>query len=166
MRARSFRASSSFLYLAVSALLALALAGCAGMQFREPVRVNVVDLEPLPGQGLEIRFNVKLRVQNPNETSIDYDGLALELELNGKPFATGVSDRKGSVPRFGDAVIVIPVSVPAVSAVRQVLGLMNDARLDNVPYVLRGKLAGGPLGAITFTDAGTLRLPEIGGMER
>jgi LEA14-like dessication related protein len=165
MRPRSLRAPSSFLYLA-AALLVLALAGCAGMRYREPVRVNVVDLQPLPGQGLEIRFNVKLRVQNPNETPIDYDGLALELEVNGKPFATGVSDRKGSVPRFGDALIDIPVSVPAVSAVRQVLGLVTDAAPDSLPYVLHGRLGGGPLGAITFTETGTLRLPELGSMAR
>ena len=75
------------------ALLVLGLAGCASLIQREPVRINVVGLEPLPGAGMEMRFAVKLRVQNPNEAAIDFDGLALELDLNGKPFATGVSDR-------------------------------------------------------------------------
>ncbi len=68
-------------FIAVSVLLALALEGCAGMLTREPVHINVVGIEPLAGQDLEMRFTVKLRLQNPNETAIEYDGVALALEL-------------------------------------------------------------------------------------
>ncbi|HYS84685.1 MAG TPA: LEA type 2 family protein [Bradyrhizobium sp.] len=165
MRALSPRASFQVL-LVLSTLVAVALGGCAGMVARDPVRVNVVGLEALPGQGLEMRFNVKLRLQNPNETPIEYDGLALELELNGKPFATGVSDQQGRVPRFGETVIVIPVTVSALSAVRQAIGLVTDATLDNVPYRLRGRLSGSPFGGTTFTETGTLSLPAIGKIDR
>lgn len=158
MRALSSRASLRLLLAAA----VLALAGCAGMESRDAPRLNVVDLEPLEGQGLELRFNLKLRLQNPSEAAIDYDGIALELELNGKPFASGVSDRKGSVPRFGEAVIGVPVSVSAFSAVRQVIGLVGDKPPEAIPYMLRGKLAGGALGGTRFTETGTLSLPAIG----
>jgi len=141
-------------------MLALALVGCASLVQREPVRINVVGLEPLPGQGMEMRFAVKLRVQNPNDTAIDFDGLALELDLNDKPFATGVSDRKGSVPRFGEALVEIPVSVSAIAVVRQALGVIEGEAKTEVPYTLRGRLAGGLLGSTRFSDAGTLKLPE------
>ncbi|MBP8175788.1 MAG: Water stress and hypersensitive response domain-containing protein, partial [Sphaerotilus sp.] len=47
-------------------LASLMLAGCASLAYREPVRINVVGLEPIPGEGMEMRFKVKLRVQNPN----------------------------------------------------------------------------------------------------
>ncbi|MGH8625416.1 MAG: LEA type 2 family protein [Gammaproteobacteria bacterium] len=149
-------------FIAVSVLLALALGGCAGMLTRDPIRINVVGIEPLAGQGLEMRFTVKLRLQNPNETAIDYDGVALELELNGKPFASGVSDQKGSVSRFGETVFSVPVTVSAFAAMRQALGLADGAKLDNLPYVLRGKLAGGLFGGMRFTDKGTLSLPGAG----
>ncbi len=129
----------------------LALGGCAGMAVRDPVRINVVGIDPLPGQGLEMRFNVKLRLQNPNDSAIEYDGVALELELNDQPFATGVSDRKGSIPRFGESVLSVPVTVSALAAVRQALGLAEGASVDNLPYVLRGKLAGGVFGTMRFT---------------
>lgn len=141
-------------------MLALALAGCASLVQREPVRINVVGLEPLPGQGMEMRFAVKLRVQNPNDTAIDFDGLALELDLNDKPFATGVSDQRGNVPRFGEAVINIPVTVSAVAVVRQALGVMDGKAVDTVPYSLRGRLAGGLLGGVRFADKGALSLPD------
>ena len=141
-------------------LLALALYGCAGAGQRESVRVNVVGLEPLPGQGMEMRFAVKLRVQNPNDTAIQFDGLALDLELNGEPFASGVSDQTGDVSRFGEAVIDIPVSVPPIAVVRQALGIIEGSTTSEVPYVLRGRLAGGLLGGMQFSDSGTLSLPE------
>lgn len=123
------------------------------------MRINVVGLEPLPGQGMEMRFVVKLLVQNPNDSAIDFDGLTLELDLDGKPFATGVSDQRGSVPRFGEARVDIPVSVSAVAVVRQALGVIEGGTGDSVPYTLRGRLAGGVLGGIRFADQGVLRLP-------
>src|SRR5690606_23623687 len=93
--------------------LLLALAGCASLGLRDPVAVNGVGLEPLPGEGREGRFLLKLRVQNPNETAIEFDGVYVELELRGSRLATGVSDERGSVPRFGEKVIALPVSVSA-----------------------------------------------------
>lgn len=140
-------------------LLALALGGCAGMLARDPVRMTVVGIEPLPGEGFEMRFNLKLRLQNPNETPLDYDGMAVELELNGKPFASGVSDRKGSVPRFGETLFRVPVTVSAFTAMRQALALLEGGTLDDVPYVLRGKLGGGAFGVTRFSEKGMLSLP-------
>ena len=152
----------TLLLLLLCALLALGLAGCASLVQREPVRINVVGLEPIPGEGMEMRFKVKLRVQNPNESAIDFDGLALDLDLNGRPFASGVSDRAGSVPRFGETLIEIPVSVSAIAVVRQALGVIEgvDGGKAEVPYALRGRLAGGLLGGMRFSDSGTLKLPD------
>ncbi|AOK28576.1 water stress/hypersensitive response domain-containing protein [Burkholderia singularis] len=137
----------------------LTLGGCAALTMRDPVRVNVVGIEPLAGQGLEMRFNLKLRVQNPNDAPIDYDGVALDLELNGKPFASGVSDAQGTVPRFGEQVLSVPVTVSAFSVARQAFGLPDVTSAGKLPYVLRGKLAAGVFGGARFTDSGTLSLP-------
>ncbi|HDR8992640.1 LEA type 2 family protein [Burkholderia vietnamiensis] len=136
------------------------LGGCAGFT-REPVSVTVAGLDPLPGQGLEMRFALKLRVQNPNDTPIEYDGISVALEVNGSPFASGVSDRSGVVPRFGEAVIDVPVSVSAFAAARQAWNLPGAAASGELPYALRGRLAGGALGAVHFRDAGTLRMPAL-----
>ncbi len=151
---------------ALGLLFVFTLGGCASLAGREPLRINVVGIEPLPGEGMEIRFTVKLRVQNPNERAIDYDGVALELDVNGQPFAAGVSDQRGSVPRFGEAVLSVPVSVSATAALRQALGLIGGAPLERVPYELRGKLAGGLIGSMRFADAGTLSLPAAAARPR
>lgn len=144
----------------ILSLLLLSLSACALFPNRDPVNINVVGLEPLPSQDLEVRFAIKLRVQNPNETAIDYNGIALDLEVNGRPLASGVSDQVGSIPRFSETVVSVPVSVSAFSVLRQTLGLSQTQTLDNLPYVLRGKLAGGVFGTMRFIDSGKLSLPK------
>lgn len=144
----------------ILSLLLLSLSACALFPNRDPVTINVVGLEPLPSQELEVRFAIKLRVQNPNETAIDYNGIALDLDVNGHSLASGVSDQSGSIPRFSETIVSVPVSVSAFSVLRQTLGLSQTQPLDNLPYVLRGKLAGGLFGTMRFVDSGTLSLPK------
>ncbi|MCX7227446.1 MAG: LEA type 2 family protein [Burkholderiales bacterium] len=139
------------------------LSACAGLPFGQPVNVNVVGLEPLAGQGMEGRFLVKLRVQNPNEQAIDYDGVSIELDVRGSQLASGVSDVRGSVPRFGESVIEVPVSVPVSAIVRQALGFATGDR-SRVDYRLRGRLAGTAFGGVSFSSSGELTLPAgLGG---
>lgn len=140
-------------------LIVLSLSACALFPHRDPLNINVVGIEPLPSQELELRFAVKLRVQNPNESAIDYNGVALDLEVNGRTLASGVSDQAGSIPRFAETVLSVPVSISAFSVLRQTLGLSQTQTLDNLPYVLKGKLAGGPFGTMRFVERGTLDLP-------
>lgn len=139
-------------------LLALSLASCAIFSQRDPLNVQVAGIQPLPGEGLELRMAVKLRVQNPNDMALDYNGVALDLEINGRRLASGVSDERGSVPRFGETVLTVPVTISAFSAARQALGLAEHIGMDEVPYVLRGKLAGGLFGTQRFVEKGTLDL--------
>jgi len=142
----------------------LLLTACASLGLREPVRVTVAGLEPLPSEGLEARFAVKLRVQNPNETALDFDGVAVELELAGFDFGSGVSDQRGSVPRYGEELITVPVTVPFLAIVRQVFGLASSRPDNKVTYRLSGHLGGTGLGGMSFDSRGELLLP--GGPDR
>ncbi|MEB6590419.1 MULTISPECIES: LEA type 2 family protein [Pseudomonas] len=158
MTARLHRYTRLFLAL----LLACGLSACALFQPRDPLNISVIGIEPLPGQELELRMAVKIRVQNPNEAPLDYNGIALNLEVNGQPLAAGVSDQQGHIGRYDEAVIVVPVSITAFSFLRQAYGLGKLDSLQGLPYKLRGKLAGGPLGTVRFADEGKLDLPKGG----
>ena len=136
------------------------LTGCTTVGLREPVRVNLVALDPLPGEGLELRLAVKLRVQNPNDTALDYDGVSLTLDVRGTTFATGVSAERGQVPRFGEAVLTVPASVSAWAAVRQVIGIATAEELPRIDVALRGRLHGVGLGGMPFESSGEIDLPK------
>ncbi|HEV3425934.1 MAG TPA: LEA type 2 family protein [Paraburkholderia sp.] len=149
--------------LAVTVLAVLTLGGCAGMFGHDPLRVSVAGIEPLAGQGFEMRFNMKLRIQNPNESALDFDGVSVDLQLNGKAFASGVSDQHGTVPRYGETLVSVPLTVPAFTALRQAFSLAgSDTPPGQYPYLLRGRLAGGLTGGTRFVDQGVLSLPGLG----
>jgi LEA14-like dessication related protein len=146
-------------------LLALVLAlgaatGCASMQGRDPLQVTVAGVEPLQGQGMELRLLVKLRVQNPNDAPVDFNGVAVEMDVQGKTFGTGVSDAHGSVPRFGESVIEVPVTISAFRMARQALGMLKGGGVGGkINYLLKGKLNGSAFKTVRFQNQGEFELP-------
>ncbi len=137
-------------------LLALFLSGCSVLRQDDPPQVSLVGLQPLPGEGMELRFAARLRIQNPNEQAIDYRGLSLRLEVNDQPLASGVSDASGTLPGFGEQVLSVPMSISGLSMLRQGWQLGAQAPAQGLPYRLTGKLAAGPLNAVRFEERGTL----------
>jgi LEA14-like dessication related protein len=133
--------------------------GCASLQSRDPLQVTVAGIEPLQGQGLELRLNVKLRVQNPNDTPVEYDGVAVAMDVQGKTFATGVADLAGSVPRYGESVITVPVTISAFRMARQVMGAMKGGGIDRIDYEMKGKLGGG-FSPTRFATRGSFDFPQ------
>jgi LEA14-like dessication related protein len=142
-------------------LLIMLSAGCASLPNRDPLQVTVAGIEPLPGEGMELRLLVKLRVQNPNDAPVEYDGASLNLEVMGRSFATGVSDQAGIVPRFGEAIVTVPVTVSMLRMARQVLGMLDGKPVDKITYAMNGKLSGASLfGTQRFTATGEFELPK------
>ena len=137
-----------------------ALAGCVSLPLGDPLNVTVAGVEPLPGEGLELRLAVRVRIQNPNDAAVEYSGAALSVDLNGRKLASGVSDRMGTVPRYGETVLTIPVTVSAFNMARQVIGIATGSSGRDVNYRVRGKLEGGLFGTRRFESEGTFTLPE------
>jgi LEA14-like dessication related protein len=141
-------------------LIAMALAACAGMEPRDPVEVTVADIESLPAEGLEMRMLVKLRVQNPNDAPIEYNGVYLKLDVLDKPFASGVSDERGSIPRFGESIVSVPMTVSTLRVAVEALGLVGSgASFEKVNYKMEGKLGGSGFSSTRFQAQGQLTLP-------
>jgi LEA14-like dessication related protein len=139
--------------------LLLSLTACSSLGQRDPLHIDLVGIEPLPGQELEVRFALKLRVQNPNDSAIEFNGVAVQLEVNQQPLASGVSDQVGLVPRYGESLIRIPVSISAYSLIRQAWAAAGYSGGHDLPYELRGKLASGLFGR-RFHASGTLNWPQ------
>jgi len=148
--------------LVVLAIVTIALGACASLQRREPLQVTVAGIEPMQGQGMELRMLVKLRVQNPNDVPVDYNGVSVKIEVQGNTFATGVSDEAGSVPRFGESIVSVPVTASAMRMVRGALGMMGGKGppgTGKVSYSLTGKLHGSTFNSMSFETKGELELP-------
>lgn len=146
----------------------LLLAGCAVLPARDPLRVQLAALDPMESQGLELRFLCKLRVQNPNDVAIDFHGVAIDMLVRGQPFASGVSEVGGTVPAYGEALVPLPLTVPAMNIARIAFGLILEDGSRRLDYVIHGKLGGGLFpwrfeasGAIDFLGGGAIGLPSM-----
>lgn len=87
-----------------------------------------------------MRLTVKLRVQNPNAKAVDFRGVALQMDLDGRTVASGVSDVRAKIPRYGETVVGVPLTVSGLQVVGQALAIMTTARSGAIPYELRGKV--------------------------
>jgi len=146
-------------------LLALAtvpLLGCAlfGPSL-EPPEVLLIGLEPLPGaEGgtLEQRFQVQLRILNPNDRSLEIDGVDFTLNVNGRRLARGLGDRHVTVPRLGEGVVHVTASTTLVDWVRQLVGLTTATSLR---YEIHGRVfLAGSFRGLAFSSAGEIASPR------
>ena len=135
----------------------LALAACARLGEAEPLRVQLADIRLLPGGLLEQRFQVELRLGNPNDFDLALDGLTFALELNDMPFARGLSNQAVTVPRLGEARLRVVASTTLIDLVQQVLilGQRSDLsyRIEGVVY-----LRGAARRKLPYETSGRLRL--------
>ena len=141
-------------------LLLCLLGSCASLPDYEAPRVSVAGIEPVKGEGMELRFNVKLRIQNPNTVGINYQGMMVDLMIDGNRIASGVSNQPGNVPAYGEAVYTLPVTVSVFSASRQLIGFLQKPQQTDIPYEISGKLESGLFGSVRFSDKGALKIPQ------
>jgi hypothetical protein len=135
------------------------LGGCATWLGDEPLAVTLVGMEPLGGEGLEMRLAVRLRLQNPGETEVVWDGVSLDLDLDGNVLARGVSAQTGRLPRFGETVLTVPVSISGLAVLREVMAMARGGERTRITFGVRGRLGGGVLGGRSFSGRGELDWP-------
>jgi LEA14-like dessication related protein len=118
-------------FRAISGLLViLVLAACAQIGETRAPQVNVVDIRLLQSGLLEQRFQVDLRIGNPNDFDLPIDGLTFELDLNGRRFAEGFTDQSVTVPRLGEARVSVAASTTLFDMMEQALILGERSELS------------------------------------
>jgi LEA14-like dessication related protein len=142
-------------------LFILGMVGCSTFPHRDPLNIEVAGIEPLPGEGLEMRMAVKIRIQNPNDNEVKFTGAALTLYLNEGKLGNGVSNESGTIPRYSETVVTIPVSISAFSAAQQLFGIMGGTATSELSYRVSGKLQGESFGAVKFSDEGRFQMSPL-----
>jgi LEA14-like dessication related protein len=140
----------------VCALLASA---CAVWGLREPLNVTIADLKPIEVGVLEQRYAMKVRLLNPNDTEIAFDGVVFDLQINDMSFAKGVSDQRSVIPRFGEALIDVQVVSGLQNILRQINDLLKGDRTA-LTYRIKGRLhLDGGIGSVPFDSRGEFAFP-------
>jgi LEA14-like dessication related protein len=149
-------------------VLMILWAGCAGLGVSlKPPQMNISNIQVLEIRPFEAVFRVLLRAFNTNDVAIDIKGIKCELEINGRRFATGVSDTRTKIPPYQTATLPVDVYSSVLDIVR---GLPALGHKEGLRYTLKGhvRVEGGALvpPVIPFSFEGDLSPQQISGSEK
>jgi LEA14-like dessication related protein len=147
------------IWLSVWIVLLVIPAGCASLFWMgEKPSVEIVSVVPKEMRLLEQTFLLELRIQNPSETDLDINGMAFELEINGQPFAKGVSNKSVNVERLSTKVVEVEAYTGLTSILRQLSEARKGSYSSGFKYRLKGSIyAGSPSIRIPFDEAGEFK---------
>jgi LEA14-like dessication related protein len=143
------------------AALALVVNGCATLSGLDAPRVNVSNITPQEMTLFEQQFLVQLRIQNPNDVDLEVKGLTFDLDLNGKPFASGLSNKSVTIPRFGSGVVDVEAFSGLAGILKQFQHFAGSSGRPTFSYRLRGKayLERPASIALPFDEQGEIEMP-------
>ena len=145
--------------LSMMVVLLFLTAGCASLFWMgEKPNVEIVSIMPKEMRLLEQTFAMELRIQNPTDTDLDINGMAFELEINGQPFAKGVSNQSVKVERLSTKIVQVEAYTGFTSLLRQLSEAKKGGYTSGFKYRLKGSVyAGSPSVRIPFDEAGEFK---------
>ena len=134
-------------------------AGCASLFWMgDKPSVEIVSVVPKEMRLLEQTFLMELRIQNPSESDLDINGMAFEVEVNGQPFAKGVSNKSMKVGRLSTKVVEVEAYTGLTSILRQLSEASKGSYSSGFRYRLKGTVyVGSPSIRIPFDDTGEFK---------
>lgn len=142
-------------------VLIVGLVSCSALTSKpESPRVTLVGLKLVSVELLEQRYQVSLRVKNPNAFDLPVHGIDFRLDINGQTFADGVSKQSVDVPAYGENVIELEVSSNLLQVFSQLQSL-EESRSPGFEYRISGSMATAVYGPkLPFDYSGKFQLSE------
>jgi LEA14-like dessication related protein len=139
-------------------IASLLLAGCATTS--PEIDVFLLRLAPVEATLLEQRIRLDVRVQNASEAELSVTGVALQLDINDRRLAKGVSNESFTVPRLGETKTSIEASVTLFDVARLLLDLPGR---ETFTYEVKGKVyvGGGVRRSIRFAREGEVARADL-----
>lgn len=152
--------------LALRALLlatVFALASCAafGPKLETPA-ISMVGVQVMSGDMFSQLFKVRVKVENPNDIEVPVESIEYTVFLEGDRFGVGTTDQAFVLPARGEAEFDMMLTTDFVSAFGRLLSRMGGSKLENVEYVITGKLhlAKGLMRTIPFSHKGVVNFSK------
>lgn len=127
------------------------VSACASLNTRvQAPYITITSLEITDITLFEQRYQVQMRIQNPNDFELPIVGMSYELYLNDSRFARGVSSMAVTVPRFGEALVTV--------------GMVSDLGSVLESFTTRDSRAGAGYGVFKYRLNGDVKLSNRVGM--
>ena len=121
-------------------LLALLLGGCAGLQSDlDPPKVSLESFRGLPSESGAPRFEIKLRVMNPNKQPLDIAGISYSIDLLGKELIAGVTNDVPLIEGYSEEIVTIEAGLQLFELLRLLAGL-GRSQTEALDYRFSAKI--------------------------
>ena len=116
------------------------LVGCASLTPQlDPPKINLVSFRSLPAAGGSPRFEIKLRVINPNKQTLDIAGISYSVELLGQELVTGVVNDVSPIQGYGEGIVTLDAELQLLEVLRLMTSL-GTSRTEPLVYRLSAKI--------------------------
>ncbi len=145
---------------AVTVAMALTVIGCATLadSIQSP-DVSLAGIKLIEAGLTRQRYDVTLKVQNPNAIPLSVRGLAYRIQLAGEDFAAGETLRSFTIPANGEAEFELSITTDLLSSLSSLQRMIED-RQQVLVYEIGGQLQVDLpfVSAIPFLKAGEVDL--------
>ncbi len=147
---------ASFLWIIYFAAL---LSGCASFfGTAEKPRIDIVNIVPEEMGLLKQTYLMELRILNPTDKDLDITGLAVDMEINGQPFARGESNQGLKVERLSTKIVQLEASSGLTNILRQLVASLFYLPALEFTYRLKGSVyAVSPSSRMPFDERGEFK---------
>lgn len=116
------------LQIGVTCVIALVLlSACATITPQlDPPKINIEDFRSLPAEGGAPRFEITLRVTNPNAQALDIVGISYSVELLGRELITGVSKNIPSIGGYSEGLVTLEAGLQLFELLRLLASVGNQ----------------------------------------
>ena len=105
-------------------LLVLMMAGCASLTPEiDPPKVSLVSFSSLPGHAGTPRFEITLRIINPNKQTLDIAGISYSVELLGKELIAGVARDVAPIEGYSEGIVTLEADLQLLELLRLMASL-------------------------------------------
>jgi LEA14-like dessication related protein len=116
------------------------LAGCASLTPElDPPKISLVSFKSLPGDSGAPRFEIKLRVINPNKQALDIAGISYSVELLDKELITGVANDVAPIAGYGEGVVTLEAGLQLLELLR-LMASLGSAGSEPLEYRFSAKI--------------------------
>jgi LEA14-like dessication related protein len=147
----------------VGAALLLTLSGCTSVRDSlVPPTVDLVNIQPQSlREGRALMALSRLRVTNPNDTTVPIDGGMVKMTLAGKPVAEGELTEGFTLPPNGYEEIDVRINLDLATSLTIGMAMLEGETV--LPYTLDGYVDVGIayLGRINIAESGEVSLNQL-----
>ena len=121
-------------------LLVLAVCGCTGVQRdTQPPEVRLSELVLTSAGLLEQRWQLTLRVHNPNDHTLSVRSLAYKVYIEEQQFAQGTNTETIVLPPLGETQVTTRLTTHLLQNFANISGVFQRQDGASVPYRVEGK---------------------------